>query len=66
MTLFESSERSKERDVNKAEFERLCTVEDSALDLIDFLETSGIVKQYGNNLALYVRKLRKAIADGHK
>lgn len=65
MTLFDSNDMAKDREVNKEEFERLCKVEECALDLIDYMEVSGIVKKGGTNLLMYVRRLRKSILDGH-
>jgi len=65
MTLFDLGDMSKEREINKEEFERLQRVEECSLDLIDYMEVSGFVKKGGSNLLMYVRRLRKAIIDGH-
>ncbi len=65
MTLFDSSDMGKDREVNKEEFERLQKVEECSLDLLDYLEVSGFIKRGNSNLLMYVRRLRKAILDGH-
>jgi hypothetical protein len=65
MTLFDSRDMQNKGELDKAEAERLLRVEEYALDLLDYMEVSGYTKRGSSQLMMYLRRLSKAIKDGH-